>query len=241
VEHAGLRWAFVNYSYGSNRVIASSDVAPRGVTSNDVHLNLILDAAVELGLARARESSPDIVVACFHWGNEYQFIPTKRQQEVAALSVKKGVHIVIGTHPHVLQPVEIASSDHGYSLTAYSLGNFISYQRTLPRERSVILAVDVEKPHGESARVSRASVAPTWVSATRPKGRFLIEAVYAGESPRFNHAGLPPKELRKARQAGKAVLEFLGAAEEPDEEGFYTLWDAASPDHLPKSRRKTPQ
>jgi poly-gamma-glutamate synthesis protein (capsule biosynthesis protein) len=231
VDYAGLRWAFVNYSYGSNRILESSDV----------HLNLISETAVESGLARARESSSDIVVACFHWGNEYQFVPTKRQREVAAFCAERGAHIVIGTHPHVLQPVEITSSDRGCSLTAYSLGNFISYQRTLPRERSVILAVDVEKPQGGKARVSRVSVAPIRISVARPKGKFLIEAVYAGESSRFNHAGLPSKELQTARRAGKAVLEFLGAAGEPDEEGFYTLWDAAFPDRLPLSRRKTPQ
>jgi poly-gamma-glutamate synthesis protein (capsule biosynthesis protein) len=249
VEYAGFRWAFVNYSYGSNHAVASSEALSSSealtsgdvLASGDVRLNLISNASVESGLAQAWESSPDIVVACFHWGNEYQFIPTKRQREAAAFSVERGAHIVIGTHPHVLQPMEITSSDRGYSLTAYSLGNFISYQRIIPRERSAILAVDVEKKHGEQARISHVSVAPIWVSTTRPKGKFLIETVYAGTSPRFNHAGLSPNELWKARQAGKAVLEFLGAAEEPDGEGFYTLWNAASPDHLPQSRRKMPQ
>ncbi|MDR1978955.1 MAG: CapA family protein [Synergistaceae bacterium] len=234
LEHAGLRWAFVNYSYGSNRPPASGDA----------RLNTISDAAVTEGLHRACLSSPDVVVACFHWGNEYQFSPTKRQREIAALSLEKGANLVIGTHPHVLQPVEVAAgtdSSRGYGLTAYSLGNFISYQRTLPRERGVILAVDVEKTSGDRARISRVSVAPTRVSATRPKGRHSIQVVYAGESARFNHAGLATGELKAARLAGKKVLDFLGAAESPDEEGFYALWDAASPDVLPQGKRKSPQ
>jgi poly-gamma-glutamate synthesis protein (capsule biosynthesis protein) len=217
-ESAGMRVAFVNYSYGSNR-------PPK---SGDVSLNTISDTAVTDGLARARLSSPDIVVACFHWGNEYQSAPTKRQRALAALAAGEGADLVIGTHPHVLQPVEVLVSGgkSAVGVTAYSLGNFISYQRTPPRERSVILAVDAEKNAGDSkARVTRVSVAPIWVSARRADGKRRIEAVYAGESTRFNHAGLPAAELAAARAAGKAVLEFLGAAASADAEGFYTLWD----------------
>jgi hypothetical protein len=101
--------------------------------------------------------------------------------------------------------------------------------------------LDVEKTGGKVVRISRVSVAPTRVSATKPKGRHSIQVVYAGESKRFNHAGLAEGELKAAQLAGKAVLDFLGASENPDAEGFYTLWDAASPDVLPKSRRKSPQ
>jgi poly-gamma-glutamate synthesis protein (capsule biosynthesis protein) len=233
LERGGIRWSFVNYSYGSNRLPAS----------DDVRLNIISNVAVTEGLHRARLSSPDVIVACFHWGNEYQFIPTKRQREIAELSFSMGANLVIGTHPHVLQPVEIVqgSSDRHYGLTVYSLGNFISYQRTRPRERSVVLAVDMEKTEERGARISRVSVAPTRVSATRSKGRHLIQAVYAGKHARFNHAGLAAGELKTAQSAGEAVLDFLGASESPDEKGFYTLWDSASPDVLPKSRRKSPQ
>jgi poly-gamma-glutamate synthesis protein (capsule biosynthesis protein) len=235
VEYSGLRWAFVNFSYGSNNPL------PRNPASGDIHLNIISEAAVAEGLRSARMSSPDIIAACFHWGNEYQTAPTERQRKIAALCVKLGADLVIGTHPHVLQPIEIVSSDRGYGLVAYSLGNFVSFQRTLPRERSVVLAVDVEKKDDGRAVISRVSVAPTRVSATRQAGRRLIEVVYAGESPRFNHAGLRADELKKARAAGKAVLDFLGAAAKPDPEGFYTLWDSASPDILPMNRRKSPE
>jgi poly-gamma-glutamate synthesis protein (capsule biosynthesis protein) len=235
VEYAGLRWAFVNYAYGSNTPIPSSDDGAEGI-----HLNVISDDAIKEGLAR--DASPDITAACFHWGNEYQFTPTKRQRDAAALSIAEGADLVIGTHPHVLQPIEIGSSDHGYNLTAYSLGNFVSFQRTPPRERSLILAVDVQKNDCERARISRVSVAPTRVAATRPSGGRRVEVVYAGGGKRFNHSALPAGELKTARAAGRAVLEFVGVADgsEPDEEGFYTLWSADYPDALPKARRKTP-
>ena len=231
VDYAGLRWAFVSFSYGSNRILTSSDVV----------LNTMTDEAVLRGLAHARLSGADIVVACFHWGNEYQYRPTGRQREVAALCIANGADLVVGTHPHVLQPVEVVSSDRGYGLVAWSLGNFVSYQRTLPRERSGILAVDAVPASGDvRAHISRVSFAPTRVSSTKPGGRHLIEVVYAGESERFNHAGLPLGELKAARGAGRMVLDFLGAVGSADEEGFYTLWDARSPDVVPEGRRKSP-
>ncbi|MDR1472141.1 MAG: CapA family protein [Synergistaceae bacterium] len=238
VEYGGLRWAFVNFSYGSNTPFKSS--ASGDVSSEDVYLNIISDEAVKRGLESARALSPDMTAAFFHWGNEYQFVPTKRAREIASLCVEGGANIVIGTHPHVLQPIEVTSSDAGYALVAYSLGNFVSHQRAKPRERSVVLAVDVARD-GERARISRVSVAPTWVSSTGQRGHRLIEVVYAGSSDRFNHAGLNADSLRSSRIAGAAAIDFLGAAKSPDAEGFYTIWDESSPDILPKSRRKTPE
>ena len=236
VEHGGLRWAFVNYSYGSNRLLSSSDV----------HLNVISDSAISEGLARARTLSPDIIAACFHWGQEYHFVPSAHQRRAAETALAEGAHLVIGTHPHVLQPMEIdiASSDHGADarLVAWSLGNFVSFQRTLPRERSCVLAVEVEKTdEDEGARLVRVSVAPTRVVLVPSGGRRRAEVVYAGTGGSFNHAGLPASELERTRKAGRRVLDFLGADGEPDENGFYTLWSAEDPGRLPIPRLKSPR
>jgi poly-gamma-glutamate synthesis protein (capsule biosynthesis protein) len=234
VEYKGIRLAFVNYTYGSNNPHSANP------TSEDVKLNIISDNLVEEGLMRAKDYEPDIIVACFHWGNEYQFTPTARVKALADLCHKNGADIVIGTHPHVLQPIEIVSSDKVWGLTAYSLGNFVSNQRTLPRERSLILAVDLEKIPEQKTRLSWVGIAPTWVSSTRPAGHRRFEVVYAGMGGSFNHSGLPKTELNKARAAGKSVLEFIGAPVSPDMEAFYTIWDSTSPDVLPTPRRKSP-
>jgi poly-gamma-glutamate synthesis protein (capsule biosynthesis protein) len=233
VEYAGLRWAFVNFSYGSNNKASPA--------SDGLRLNTISEEAVVSALQRASTYEPDVTVACLHWGFEYQYSPARSQRKLAALCVQNGADIVVGTHPHVLQPIEITSGDKGYAAVAYSLGNFVSSQRSPPRERSVVLAVEVEKNDGERARVSRVSVAPTWVSARDEDGGRKIEVVYAGTGGPFNHSGLPETELASARHAGERVLEFLGAAGSVDEAGFYTLWDVTSPDETPRSARETPE
>jgi poly-gamma-glutamate synthesis protein (capsule biosynthesis protein) len=232
-EYAGLKLAILNYSYGSN-VPASKILSP------DIRLNVISRDAVLEGLSAARALSPDLVITCFHWGNEYQFKPTKAMRDTARLCLENGADLIIGTHPHVLQPIEVVTDENGTKLIAWSLGNFVSNQRTTPRERSVVMAVDVEKAGGETV-IKRVSVAPTWVLSRRHDHHRLFEVVYAGEGGRFNHAGLPQTELKRARAAGKHALEFLGAREEPDGDGFYTLWDAASPDILPDGKLKSPK
>ncbi len=79
-------------------------------------------------IERADEAA-DIVVMNVHWGNEYSFTPTDRQRYLAEQMTEWGVDIVIGHHPHVLQPVETReTSDGRTALIAYSLGNFASAQ-----------------------------------------------------------------------------------------------------------------
>ena len=234
IEYGGLKWAFVNYSYGTN--------AARQITKPEhPQLNIISEEAIINGLRLASAQEPDVTVAYFHWGAEYQYAPSRSQRRAAELCLQNGADLVIGAHPHVLQPIEITNSDKGHALVAYSLGNFVSYQRTIPRERSVVLAADVEKKPGGRAELSRVSVAPIWVSARRVGGHRRIEVVYSGTGGPFNHEGLPARELAAARNTGAIVLDFLGASAEPDEEGFYTIWDAASPHDLPVSRRPKPE
>jgi poly-gamma-glutamate synthesis protein (capsule biosynthesis protein) len=233
VEYAGLRWAFVNFSYGSNNKASAEP--------GDLRLNVISEEAVVSALKRASSYEPDVTIAYLHWGIEYQYAPARSQRNIAAICVQNGADIVVGSHPHVLQPFEITSGDKGYAAVAYSLGNFISFLRTAPCERSVVLAVEVEKNEGERAHISRVSVAPTWVSARDADGRRIVEVMYAGTGGPFNHSGLPETELVSARHAGERVLEFLGASGPPDKDGFYTLWDAVSPDETPRPARETPE
>jgi len=68
-----------------------------------------------------------------HWGNEYQHLPTKRQQDIAHALVDAGCDILLGHHPHVLQPIELLEVHGRKALVAYSLGNFISNQDRMYR------------------------------------------------------------------------------------------------------------
>lgn len=117
-EARGYRFAWLAYSYGTN-----------GMPMRDAYLmNLIDGAAMAADIAAAKEVA-DAVIVSMHWGNEYQFSASPQQRELAQFLADQGVTLVIGHHPHVIQPLEwIKGRDGNQTLVSYSLGNFISNQ-----------------------------------------------------------------------------------------------------------------
>ena len=232
----GLKFALVNLTYGSNLKLKQ----------DDVKLNIISHESIKQAVNNAKSLEPDIIIACFHWGNEYHFKPSAHQKDAADYALECGADLIIGTHPHVLQPVEIRDNFNSPKVIAWSLGNFVSFQRTLPRERSVILAVEFAKDNADGkARITRVSAAPLYVIAP---GNFKTEVTYAGFDDvtisKLDFKNISKNNLNKLKSVGRAVLEFLGAAnlDQADEYGFYTLWDETEPDNLPalNSKRKSP-
>jgi len=87
-----------------------------------------LDPDAAVAAVRAARAQADAVVVSIHWGVEYEHDPRPHQREVAARLCQAGADLILGTHPHVLQPVEMLSQGGNRTLVAYSLGNFISNQ-----------------------------------------------------------------------------------------------------------------
>ena len=232
LDNNGIRAAFVNHSYGSNEWPKLSDV----------HLNVYGESDITQSMARARALSPDVIIALFHWGNEYHYNPNVHQKKAADTAFSNGASLVVGTHPHVLQPVEISvESDDTVKAVAWSLGNFVSFQRTLPRERSVILSAEFVKNDEGKTRLASLGIAPLYVIAPGSK---RTEVTYAGNDKTLletlDFEGLSKSQLNNLRAIGRSVVDFLGAQKEFDEYGFNILWKEESPDILPKSRKKSP-
>lgn len=233
LENDGIKAAFVNYSYGSN-------LWPK---SSDVHLNTISEENIKAGIERAKSLSPDVIIALFHWGNEYHFKPSIHQKNAADWAFSDGADLLIGTHPHVLQPVEVRTDENNrVKAVAWSLGNFVSFQRTLPRERTCILSAEFVKDDDGLTRLVRLSAVPLYVVAP---GQKRTEVTYAGTNEniieKLNFEGLSKSQLKNIRTIGKNVLDFLGAQNRFDEYGFNILWSEESFDVLPVSRRKSPR
>ena len=233
LENDGITAAFVNYSYGSN-------LWPK---SSDVHLNTISEESIREGIERAKVLSPDVIIALFHWGNEYHFQPNVHQKNAANWAFDNGADFIVGTHPHVLQPVEVRiDSEQKVKAVAWSLGNFVSFQRTLPRERTCILSAEFVKDDEGFTRLVRISTAPLYVIAP---GQKRTEVTYAGSNEdiigKLNFDGLSKSQLNNLHSIGKNVLEFLGAQNRFDEYGFNILWSEESFDVLPSPRRKSPK
>ena len=117
-EQDGIEIAILNYTYGTNGMPTPSDM-PFAVA-------MLEESKVISDLQKANELA-DFVVVCPHWGTEYQHVQSAEQERWTEIFMENGVDLVIGTHPHYIQPVEMLSDESGNQmLVYYSLGNFIN-------------------------------------------------------------------------------------------------------------------
>jgi poly-gamma-glutamate capsule biosynthesis protein CapA/YwtB (metallophosphatase superfamily) len=133
IEKSGFRLALLNYTYGTNGM---------PVYKPNI-VNLLDTALIVKDLKRAKELSPDIIIVFTHWGSEYQSLPSLWQKQVTKICFKYGAQIVIGAHPHVIQPMEWNKKEN--QLVAYSLGNFISGQRKRYTDGGAMIRIELEK------------------------------------------------------------------------------------------------
>lgn len=104
-----------------------------------LHCNRTEDRQVILKTIQELKSQVDAIVVLPHWGEEYHEYPTKTQTAFATQVLDAGATAVIGSHPHVLQPVKkYITKDNRATLISYSLGNFVSFQGS-PRTRSTMI------------------------------------------------------------------------------------------------------
>ena len=100
----------------------------------------------------------DCVIACMHWGNEYERRPNKVQRQLAGFLRRHGVDLIVGSHPHVVQPYEQDSN----GIVLYSLGNFVSNQRKRYCDGGIVATVEVTRSPDGSLRYSL-ELTPVWV------------------------------------------------------------------------------
>lgn len=130
-EVNNITYTMLNYTYGTNGMPVSDDYLVNvWPTDTDRINNPETDTKyqqykeqVKSDIEKVRDKV-DVLIVAMHWGVEYTHTPTKYEEDMANFLAEQGVNIIIGTHPHVIQPVTFI----GDTLVIYSLGNFISAQ-----------------------------------------------------------------------------------------------------------------
>lgn len=118
VEKDGTKIAFLAYTYSTNGITLPS--------SSEIVVPYEVYDEIDRQTKAARKMA-DIVIVSMHWGHEDWFSPSDNQKNLANMMTENGVDVIIGTHPHVLQPIEWKTRDDGHkTLVIYSLGNLIS-------------------------------------------------------------------------------------------------------------------
>lgn len=127
-EKNGIKFAFLSYTTSTNGLSVPS--------GKDYLINVYDKEKVKKDIDSIKDKV-DVIITAMHWGSEYTFTPTDEQKEIAHYLSSLGVNLIIGTHPHVIQPVDYV----GDTLVIYSLGNFISAQHALGIDKIVGLMV----------------------------------------------------------------------------------------------------
>ena len=137
-EVNGVKIAYLGFTDSANGLSLPEDSEVILVRAAD-------ESLLQQRIIKAKEIA-DVVIVSAHWGNEYTHEPTDAQRELAEKLAMWGADVIIGTHPHVIQPVEyITNRDGRKTLVAYSLGNFISAQNRGPRMLGGMLNFEIVK------------------------------------------------------------------------------------------------
>lgn len=156
----GVKIAFINYTYGTNGIPVPDD--------KPFCINLIDKDLISKDIESAKSQNADIIVACMHWGTEYRTTANDEQKELADFLFQNGVDIILGNHPHTLEPMEKrtvtledGSTKDGFII--YALGNFICDQNAENTRNSIILNLTITKKVDGTISIDKAEYTPIYM------------------------------------------------------------------------------
>ncbi len=176
--HDSLRIALLAYTYGTNGIVVPP---PATVAYIDT-----LRAGTDI--RRAEWLDADLTVVFIHWGIEYDTLPSAEQKKTAAALLRAGADIIIGSHPHVVQPVTAEADSSGIeNPVVWSMGNFVSNQRTRRRDGGLMIRLDIAA-NRDSPVISDAGYVLTWVYTPVENGKqkfYILPCAEFEKKPEF--------------------------------------------------------
>lgn len=167
-----IKIAFLAYTYGTNGI---------PVPAKKMYLVNVIDLKqIEKDILSAKSIDCDVIIVHYHFGDEYEQEPNKYQREIVKKTIEFGADIIIGGHPHTIQPVDYFFSEKSNLdsvFVAYSLGNFFSNQRQRYTDAGLILNLVIEKNiRSNKVQLKHVNYIPTWVykGNTGNKNEFVI-------------------------------------------------------------------
>lgn len=190
-----IRIGFLNYTYGTN------GIEPR----EGVVVDYIDRPTIKSDVDAARKAGAEIVAVCIHWGDEYKLLPNNSQKHTADFLEAIGVDLVIGSHPHVIQPMELRPNRYYPDkniFIVYSLGNFISNMKTPDTRGGVMARVKLRRESGKAPRIEEADYRLVFtIPGTSPDNNFKLV-----EPSKTDNAAWKEKAALFARRA-KAIFD----------------------------------
>lgn len=191
----GVKVGYLAYSYSTNGIPVPQDKS---------YFYNFLDRDRIINDISALRPQVDVLVLVLHWGVEYSPMPTTEQRSLAREFFTQGADVILGSHPHVIQPLEIMQIEGRQKLVIYSMGNSMGNQNGVERNSGVILSLQFTKDllRGETV-LSGYSYIPTFIQPYNLNGRRLfrvipieetIQAIKAGKDPYLDADSIPMLE-----------------------------------------------
>lgn len=157
----GIKFGFLNYTYGTNGITPKAGM----------EVALIDKQRIAEEIKKTREAGAEVLVVAMHWGVEYVLRENAEQRDLAQFLTDQGVDLIIGGHPHVIQPMEIRTNEKEGKdvLVVYSLGNFISNMNTGDTRGGALVRARIERDENGTPRLKYANY-DTFFSA-KPEGK----------------------------------------------------------------------
>lgn len=211
VYRNGFKLALLNYTYDTNGV----------PTQPPTIVNLIDTVQMAADLAEARARKPHFIIVVMHWGLEYQLQENNEQRKLAQFLIRNGADLIIGSHPHVVQPIKtetvtMPDGSEKSAVVAYSLGNFISNQQKPGTDGGILFQVDLLHRKGiPYAEVGDYGYIPVWRYVHRDiNGKATYFALPTSGLP--DDLKLPPAAASALRAFAEGVRKRLQGVREMD-------------------------
>jgi len=193
IEKNGITIALLNYTYGTNMLV---EEAPNVV-------NRIDTIQIAEDLRKARLSYPDFIIVIMHWGLEYERPENQEQRDLAKFLAWRGVDLIIGSHPHVVQPFDKIYVPNNDSVSViYSLGNFVSNQRDRYTNGGIVFEVNIKKDG--RTKITDFGYMPFWVYRYSRKGANVYRLM-----PECKKNAYPCKEHKMSNEDRDAMELFF--------------------------------
>lgn len=157
---------------------------------------------------RRLKKNVDLLIVYLHFGNEYHHTPNMRQKRIVNLLFQHGAHIILGSHPHVLQPLVTKGKSQ---VVMYSLGNFVctKLKGNPHTQSSIILNIIVKKNEDGKIVISGIHTIPTWVHRKVEGNRNQTEVIPLREALNQNNPQIEAKQREELKRLLRKTLKVL--------------------------------
>lgn len=220
VDADGVKLGVTAWSYGEFDEGGNALLNGNSATDAAAKVNVFDPADTEGSCARIMASvdqmkGSDLQVVIIHWGTEYELSPNEAQTALAQALCDAGVDIIIGSHPHVVQPVEELTSCDGSNtcFVAYSLGNAIADQRreyadtTAYSEDGLMVDFDITRKASGVASVKGVTCTPTWVSKYDTSGGTEFTIVPLDSASGYDYASNPGDYIESYNRTASRITQ----------------------------------